>query len=105
MICWNKRSLVTIRRYRLLPRRHGGPPVATNKIKGALGKNVVLHRQFIIISPLYALNNKNIIPWRPERNVWFRRGSQSVFLTNHGNRRFVSKSYMDHHDESLFASL
>ena len=34
-------------------------PVTINKINGPLGKNVVLHRQFIIILPLYALNNKN----------------------------------------------
>ena len=33
--------------------------VTTNEINGPLGKNVVLHRQFIIILPLYALNNKN----------------------------------------------
>ena len=33
--------------------------MTTNKINGALGNNVVLHRQFIIILPLYALNNKN----------------------------------------------
>ena len=47
--------------------------VTNNKINGPLGMNVVLHRQFIIILPLYALNNKNT-PW----NMWFRRGSQSV---------------------------
>ena len=34
------------------------PPVTSNKINGSLGKNVVLHHQFIIILPLYALNNK-----------------------------------------------
>ena len=36
-------------------------PVTVNKINGASGKNVVLHRQFIIILPLYALNNKNTL--------------------------------------------
>ena len=34
-------------------------PMTTNKITGPLGENVVLHHQFIIILPLYALNNKN----------------------------------------------
>ena len=34
-------------------------PVTTTKINGSSGKNVVLHHQFIIILPLYALNNKN----------------------------------------------
>ena len=33
--------------------------MATNKINDPLGKNVVLHDQFIIILPLHALNNKN----------------------------------------------
>ena len=33
--------------------------LVTNKINGPLDKNVVLHLQFIIILPLYALNNKN----------------------------------------------
>ena len=34
--------------------------VTINKINDPLGKNVVLHGQFIIIIlPLYALNNKN----------------------------------------------
>ena len=47
-------------------------PVTTNKINGPLGKNVVLHHQFIIILPLYSLNNKNTPV------AWFRRGSQSV---------------------------
>ena len=43
----------------LLARRHDGPPVATNKIEGPLGKEVILRRQFIIILPSYVLNNKN----------------------------------------------
>ena len=34
-------------------------PVTTNKINDPLGKNIVLHHQFIIILPLYALNNKD----------------------------------------------
>ena len=34
-------------------------PVTIHKINGPLGKNVVLHHWFIIILPLYALNNKN----------------------------------------------
>ena len=33
--------------------------MTTNRINGPLGENVVLHHQFIIILPLYALNNKN----------------------------------------------
>ena len=33
-------------------------PVTTNKINGLLGKNIVLHHEFIIILPLYALNSK-----------------------------------------------
>ena len=59
MVCWNKRSLVTICRYQLLPRRHSSHGGTTNKINGPLGKNVVLHHRFLIILPLYALNNKN----------------------------------------------
>ena len=34
-------------------------PVTANKINGPLDKNVILHYQFIIILPFYALNNKN----------------------------------------------
>ena len=62
MICWNKRSFVIICRHQLFARYHLDlwySPVTTNKINGALGKNVVVHHQFIIILPLYALNNKN----------------------------------------------
>ena len=46
-------------RYQMLPRRHRWSPMTTNKINGPLGKNVVLHHQFIITLPLHALNNKN----------------------------------------------
>ena len=34
-------------------------PVTTNEINAPLEKNIVLHLQVIIISPLCALNNKN----------------------------------------------
>ena len=81
MVCRNKRSLVTIYRYQLLPRRHDGHPWPSIRQTVHWGRtlsyifNLLLFRHYM----LWIIK---ISPWRPERNAWFRRGNQSVNATS-----------------------
>ena len=88
VVCWNKRSLVVIRRYRLLPCRHGGHPRPPTKQTIHRGRTLSYIIDVLLFCH-YLLWIIKILPWRPRRNVWFRRGSQSVNIVC-SNGRVIS---------------
>ena len=76
MVYWNKRSLVIICRYQLLPRRHGGHPWPSIRWTVHWGRMLSYIINLLLFCH-YMLWIIKILPWRPERNMWFWRGSQN----------------------------